>query len=110
MQPHPPAPDCGPVVDEQPQLITRFSIVLMAFTLMGMGIGSALPPKFGALTLHTGFVGIIAYGAFELVAVRRRREVIDVVRSRSEDRLSKHVYQLGREVNVAEPDAETPNR
>lgn len=83
---------------DEPQLISRFSIVLMAFTLIGMGIGSALPPHVGAMALGTGLTGIVAYGAVLLVASRRKQETVYSIRSKSEERLVRHLKSSATEI------------
>ncbi|WP_437206498.1 hypothetical protein [Planctomicrobium sp. SH664] len=58
--------EAGPLAAPVRQLISRFSIVIPAFTLLGMGVGATLPPGFAAITFGSGIVGIIAFAYFEM--------------------------------------------
>lgn len=75
----------------EPVMISRFSIIVLATTLLGMGVGSSLPPACGAICLGGGLIGIVSFACFEGTARQRYQTVIDMSRRRAEHRLSKHL-------------------
>lgn len=87
--PHPPIPSRPTsACVEQTTLITRFSIALLAFTLIGMGLGSTLPPQIGPFALTTGSIGFIAFAILENLAARRYHESANALRAHNEHRLA----------------------
>lgn len=76
---------------DNPVLISRFSIVLLAFTLLGIGIGTGLPPEFGSIALGSCAIGILTFTQLELLACRRYRESVESLRSDVEERLAQYM-------------------
>lgn len=79
------------VPPSRPQLISRFSIVLIAVSLLGMGVGSTLPPGFGPITTGAGLIGFVAYGCFEFAAYRHYRVKLTTLQHLAEHRLNRHM-------------------
>jgi hypothetical protein len=78
-------------VPPQPELVTHATVGILALWLLGMGVGTTLPPTFGVISIGAGLIGLLAFLIFECQARRKRRLLAEQAQSVLERRLERNV-------------------
>jgi hypothetical protein len=74
--------------NEQGQLLSRSSIVILSAVLVGMGIGNSLHGEVATLCGFAGLIGVAAFFSLHLVAHRRHSDKINTAVERVNERLA----------------------
>ncbi len=73
------------------ELISHATVGILALWLLGMGVGTKLPPTFGAISIGAGLIGLLAFGVFEYRAREKQRWLSAQAKAILERRLERNV-------------------
>lgn len=96
----------GGNVAPEPELISRFTIAILACLLLGMGLGSRLPPQHGIYVTIAGITGMAYYFVCVFRGHLRRAQHAIEQRRHVERRLETQLYDSGLFDMVQRPRAE----
>lgn len=83
------------VYQPEPELISRFTIVILACMLLGMGMGCRMPAQYGVYVTVAGLLGIFYYFVCLFRGHIARAQHVVAMRIQAERRLDSQLHESG---------------
>lgn len=80
--------------DEEHAILSTSSILILSGFLVGLTVGCEIGDDLSPFVLASGLAGFVAYLGLDVVATRRREEMVAAEQRQMEQRLDKHVLSL----------------